>query len=440
MNPWDQFTGANAGYVQELYERYQRDPGSVDEATRRAFAAWAPPSRAGAETDGRKSAPAGPDARAALAAFKLAESIRRFGHLAARLDPLGFNEPVGDPSLDAAVARPHADTLRQLPADIVGGPAAAGAANASRRSSGCARSTAAPPATTTTTCSCPTSASGCARRSSRASSARRRIPINSRELLDRITQVESFERFLHRTFPGKTRFSIEGLDMMIPILDEIISDAAAGGVKHVMIAMAHRGRLNVLAHILQKPYAQILAEFKDPLFSRSWRIDLGWMGDVKYHAGARVERRGDLPAIAGRLDAAQPEPPRGGRSGAERHGARGGHATSISPGRAALPHGAGARHPDSRRLRVPRPGRRRRNAEPVAARRLRGRRDDPHHRQQPARVHRRAAASRSAPATRAAWRAASRFRSRTSTPTMRSRASRRRGCRGPTGTGSSSTS
>ena len=56
-----------------------------------------------------------------------------------------------------------------------------------------------------------------------------------------------------------------------------------------MIAMAHRGRLNVLAHVLQKPYAQILAEFKDPLFTRSWRIDLGWMGDVKYHAGARYE-------------------------------------------------------------------------------------------------------------------------------------------------------
>ena len=74
---------------------------------------------------------------------------------------------------------------------------------------------------------------------------------------------------------------------MIPILDEIIHDAAEAGVQHVMIAMAHRGRLNVLAHVLQKPYAQVLAEFKDPLFARSGRIDLGWMGDVKYHAGAR---------------------------------------------------------------------------------------------------------------------------------------------------------
>ena len=61
------------------------------------------------------------------------------------------------------------------------------------------------------------------RRSSRGRSVRPTDPIDGRELLDRITQVETFERFLHRTFPGKTRFSIEGLDMMVPILDEIIA-------------------------------------------------------------------------------------------------------------------------------------------------------------------------------------------------------------------------
>ena len=83
-------------------------------------------------------------------------------------------------------------------------------------------------------------------------------------------QVEAFERFLHRTFPAKTRFSIEGLDMMVPILDEIIGDAAEAGVGHVLIGMAHRGRLNVIAHVLNKPYAQILAEFKDPVSAKSF--------------------------------------------------------------------------------------------------------------------------------------------------------------------------
>jgi 2-oxoglutarate dehydrogenase E1 component len=111
---------------------------------------------------------------------------------------------------------------------------------------------------------------------------------SSAALLDRITQVDVFERFLHRTFPGKTRFSIEGLDMLVPILDEIMCGASDQGTRHTMIGMAHRGRLNVLAHVLQKPYAQILAEFRDPVADQMLRIELGWMGDVKYHAGGRT--------------------------------------------------------------------------------------------------------------------------------------------------------
>ena len=97
MNPWDQFTGVNAGYVYELYERYQRDPGSVDEATRAHVANWSPEIEAGPAPARATCMPA--DTAAAIAAFNLAESIRRFGHLAARLDPLGVTEPIGDPSL-----------------------------------------------------------------------------------------------------------------------------------------------------------------------------------------------------------------------------------------------------------------------------------------------------------------------------------------------------
>src|SRR5258708_6631845 len=111
--------------------------------------------------------------------------------------------------------------------------------------------------------------------------------INPVALLDRLTQVEAFERFLHRTFPGKTRFSIEGLDMLVPILDEVIGEAGEAGIGSILIGMAHRGRLNVMAHVLCKPYEQILAEFKDPVSSRNFREDMAWTGDVKYHAGAQ---------------------------------------------------------------------------------------------------------------------------------------------------------
>src|SRR6185436_16845949 len=99
MNPWDQFSGANAGYVYELFERYQRDPSSVDEATRRAFATWTPPEPDSPVSPASSASPG--EVQAGIAAFNLAESIRRFGHLAAQLDPLGFHDPIGDPALAA---------------------------------------------------------------------------------------------------------------------------------------------------------------------------------------------------------------------------------------------------------------------------------------------------------------------------------------------------
>jgi 2-oxoglutarate dehydrogenase E1 component len=76
--------------------------------------------------------------------------------------------------------------------------------------------------------------------------------------------------------------------MLVPILDEIISGAGDQGVRHTVLGMAHRGRLNVLAHVLDKPYGEILAEFKEPIQREAVRLDLGWRGDVKYHAGART--------------------------------------------------------------------------------------------------------------------------------------------------------
>ena len=287
----DEFPGVNAGYVFELYERYRQNPELVDAATRKAFAEWTPTDAGtpGQSVTGATAAPA--NLQLAVAAFDLAQSIRRYGHLAAQLDPLG-STPLGDPTLAPAAHGVSDADLQQLPASLVGGPVAERAANAYEAIQGLRQ------------IYCSTAGYDYAhvfvpeerqwlRHAAESGRFRPPIdPINPDELLERITQVEVFERFLHRTFPGKTRFSIEGLDMLVPILDEIICDAADGGIKHALFGMAHRGRLNVLAHILQKPYAQILAEFKDPVNARTWRIDLGWTGDVKYHAGARTESQG----------------------------------------------------------------------------------------------------------------------------------------------------
>ncbi|HEX8028475.1 MAG TPA: 2-oxoglutarate dehydrogenase E1 component [Vicinamibacterales bacterium] len=293
MNPWDQFSGANAGYVYELYERYQRDPSSVDEATRRAFATWTPAEPITATPPTGSAGNGAIDLQAGIAAFNLAESIRRFGHLAAKIDPLGFHDPIGDPSLAPQSHGLTTETLKRLPASIVSGPAANGAANAFEAIANLRQIYCSTIGHDYNHVFVPDERVWLRQAVESGQFRPPRDPVQATELLDRITEVETFERFLHRTFPGKTRFSIEGLDMMVPILDEIIHDAAEGGVQHVMIAMAHRGRLNVLAHILQKPYSQILAEFKDPILANRLRVDLGWMGDVKYHAGARVEAQPD---------------------------------------------------------------------------------------------------------------------------------------------------
>ena len=107
-------------------------------------------------------------------------------------------------------------------------------------------------------------------------------------LLERLTQVEAFEQFLGHVFPGKSRFSLEGLDALVPMLDELISTAAQSGVRNLFIGMGHRGRLNVMAQVLNTPFDEILAEFKDPLGNQHARDGIGWTGDVKYHRGARL--------------------------------------------------------------------------------------------------------------------------------------------------------
>jgi 2-oxoglutarate dehydrogenase E1 component len=107
-------------------------------------------------------------------------------------------------------------------------------------------------------------------------------------LLKRLTEVDALERFMHKAYLGQKQFSIEGLDMTVPMLDEAIQLAATRGAREVVIGMAHRGRLNVLAHNLGRPYDTIFAEFEgsstlEPITT----IPQGGTGDVKYHHGAQ---------------------------------------------------------------------------------------------------------------------------------------------------------
>src|SRR5213079_2110748 len=110
-------------------------------------------------------------------------------------------------------------------------------------------------------------------------------------LLRRLSQVEGMERYLRRAFLGQKQFSVEGLDVMIPMLDEAIELAASYGAHEVVLGMAHRGRLNVLAHIVGRPYETILREFEgERTIEAVVSSEEGGSGDVKYHLGAQGTR------------------------------------------------------------------------------------------------------------------------------------------------------
>ncbi len=279
---WQDFYGPNAGYVLELYDRYRQDPNAVDAATRAFFQHWTPP-----PTDGVAPVTATPAAiEKVTAVANLAQAIREYGHLDAQLDPLG-SEPPGDPSLRLETHGLSEADLSRLPASIVGGPLAPSNMTAWEAIQALRGVYAGSIGYDYDHIRLPEERAWLRDMAESGRFHPANDPINPEALLDRLTQIEAFEQFIHRIFPGKHRFSIEGLDTMVPLLDDIIGASAEAGIGSILIGMAHRGRLNVLAHILNKPYAQILAEFKDPVAQRKFREDLGWTGDVKYHMGAR---------------------------------------------------------------------------------------------------------------------------------------------------------
>ncbi|HEU4556502.1 MAG TPA: 2-oxoglutarate dehydrogenase E1 component [Longimicrobium sp.] len=292
------FHGPNAGYVLEQYEQYLRDPQSVDEGWRSFFAS-ANPAELEAAASGTGASAAAPAAAAGpgvdvgklVAAREMSRTIRTRGLTAARLDPLG-SEPQADPALALERYGLSEADLQQLPAAVVLGhdPASPNLAAEVRRLRGIYSGT-----TGYDYHHIPNAEERAWLREA-IETARYSQPLppeRKKALLRRLTQVEGFERFLHRTFFGQKRFSIEGTDAMVPMLDEVVAGAAEAGSREVLIGMAHRGRLNVLTHVLGKPYAMMLAGFQSaqlvPGNDDAQNSDEP-SGDVKYHMGWDEEK------------------------------------------------------------------------------------------------------------------------------------------------------
>ncbi|HEX6141460.1 MAG TPA: 2-oxoglutarate dehydrogenase E1 component [Geminicoccaceae bacterium] len=107
-----------------------------------------------------------------------------------------------------------------------------------------------------------------------------------REILEQMTQAEGFEKFLHVKFPGTKRFGLDGGESTVPALEAVIRKSAELGVEEIVIGMPHRGRLNVLANVMGKPYAAIFSEFQGGAVHE----EVLGSGDVKYHLGTSTDR------------------------------------------------------------------------------------------------------------------------------------------------------
>ncbi|MDT8436981.1 MAG: 2-oxoglutarate dehydrogenase E1 component [Gemmatimonadota bacterium] len=284
--------GYNAGYAEMLIERSLRErgvvPPSLAEWVANGAPAASPDVAAGA---GATAAPLGDPAelaarfRTAAAAAAFAESVRTLGHLAVPLDPLG-SEPPGHKTLDLAWHGITEADLESIPAAAIGLERVG------------------------------TTAAEAVRRLREIYSGRIGYELDHMEdqaqwdwlvdyiecgrhldpldrdgkvhLLRILSEVEGLEAFLQRSYLGQKRFSIEGLDMMVPMIRRAIRRTALAGARKFFIGMAHRGRLNVLAHIIGFPYEALLAEFEGKT-SRGMQVRIAetGSGDVKYHVGAR---------------------------------------------------------------------------------------------------------------------------------------------------------
>jgi len=246
-----------------------------------------PPADLSPQTPRPESPAPSPDLKYVAAAYALVRAHRNFGHLAARLDPLG-SEPAGDPSLDIGRLGLTPEILARIPAEVLriyvpGPPRTLADALPQLRATYCG------------TIAYEVEHIGShderlwLRQVIESGEHRRPLsPDGKKQLLARLTAVETLERFLHKAYLGQKRFSIEGLDMTVPMLDFTIELAGAHGTRGAIIGMAHRGRLNVLAHVVNVPYETILAEFEGGRREETAESE-GWnagTGDVKYHHGA----------------------------------------------------------------------------------------------------------------------------------------------------------
>jgi 2-oxoglutarate dehydrogenase E1 component len=301
--------GGNSSFIEDLYARYLSDPASIDPSWRAYFDELEPDNRALFERARAalqtrpaylrlvQPAPAaapgehGIDDPAVkglihdhLRVIMLIRAYRVRGHLEARLDPLGLTHNEQHPELDhRSYGFTDADLDREFYLDFVLGLEKA----TLRQIMEVLRQTySGTVGIEFMHIQDPEQKAWIQSRIEGTAGLFTATAEDKREVLEHLTETEGFEQFLHVKFPGTKRFGLDGGESAIPALETIIRTAAELGGEEIVIGMPHRGRLNVLANVMGKPYAAILSEFQ----GKAVVDEVLGSGDVKYHLGTSTDR------------------------------------------------------------------------------------------------------------------------------------------------------
>jgi 2-oxoglutarate dehydrogenase E1 component len=311
--------GTNAHFIEALYAQYLENPDSVEPSWRAWFTelgerglnptqlgrgpAWRRDARPAHESSELVSALTGQwapkkgvvsqaeirsSAQQSIRMIQLVRAYRVIGHLEADLDPLKLGEPVPHPQLDPSFYGFH-DQDMDRPVFMDG---VMGLEHATPRQvvADLRRTYCGPIGYEFMHINDPEQKDWLQRRIEGPDKEVSFTPEGKRAILNKLIEAEGFEKFAGVRFLGTKRFGVDGGEAMIPALEQIIKRGGQLGVKEIVLGMAHRGRLNVLANLLAKPYRQIFHEFQGGSANPS---EVQGSGDVKYHLGASSDREFD---------------------------------------------------------------------------------------------------------------------------------------------------
>jgi len=296
---WEQFHGPNRGYLEQQFELYKENPDMIEPSIKEIFDTYGAPAwlnQLSSNADRNVSQTTSEyDVKKLTSALKLVEAIRRYGHTEADIYPVGDYKGSKTELLDLNTYGLTEDDLKGIPAAWLWEKAPADVENGWDVVNRLKKYY-----TGTITYEYDHVNNNEERKwlFDLIEDGKARLELTGEQrkiILERLVAVEGFEGFLQKTFVGQKRFSIEGLEVMVPMIDQIVKYATNDKIENIMMGMAHRGRLSVLANVLGKPYDKIFSEFnyskdKELMPSEgSIGINYGWTGDVKYHYGAKRE-------------------------------------------------------------------------------------------------------------------------------------------------------